>query len=259
MDPRFPEPRMRDEFRRELRARLIVEAQTALAPRARRGTAWTFLRPLAAVGLAALVLVMGAGTAAAGSLPGDPAFGLKRAFEDVQVSLTTDDMQKVQLLAQLADRRLDELQRVAESESRAPTASEEYAAAVARFRAALDALQQAAPAEKADKAQDVADAARDKHETILDEVIQRVPEKAKDALERAKEEEQRDTPKEKRDPKRTERPERSRSPEPSESRRPSASPTARPSVRVTERPETPRPSATPRVTGSARPTDGEHD
>lgn len=268
MDPRFPQPKMRDEFRRELRARLIAEAQTALAPRARRGTAWafrgtawTFLRPLAAIGLAVLVLLGSGGTAAAGSVPGDPAFGLKRAFEELQVNLTADDVQKLQLLAQLADRRLEDLQKVADRPDRAPTASEEYAAAVARFRAAVDALQQAAPADKADRAQDVADAAREKHETIVDQLEQRVPDSAKDALERAREEERRDTHKEKADPKHTERPERSRTPEPSETRRPegTATPRATSTPRVTQHEETARPTSTPRASGTPRPTDGGDD
>ena len=266
MDPHFPEPKMRDEFRRELRARLIQEAPAMLAPR--RGTAWTsFLRPAMAVGLAGLVLLAGAGTAAAGSAPGDPAFPLKRAFEDLQVNLTFDDVQRVELLAQLADRRLDELQKVAEREDKAPTASEAYAEAVTKFRAAVDALQQAAPQDKKDKAQDVADAARDKHEAIVDELQQRVPEKAKDALERAKEEEHKDTPERAKHPKKNERPDRSRSPEPSRSPRPSVnatpraadSPRASGSPRLTERPATTRP-ATPQPSGTPRPTDtGEHD
>ena len=90
MDPRFPEPKLREEFRRELRARLMMQAQTVLVPRRRRDTAWTFLRPAFGVGLAAAILMAGAGTAAAGSVPGDPAFGLKRAAEELQVTLTFD-------------------------------------------------------------------------------------------------------------------------------------------------------------------------
>ena len=81
IEPRLPRPKLREEFRRELRARLMTEAVTALAPRP-RGTAWTFLRPALAVGIASLVLVGGAGVAAAGSLPGDLTFGLKRAVLD---------------------------------------------------------------------------------------------------------------------------------------------------------------------------------
>ena len=248
MDPRFPDPKMRDEFRRELRARVMQEAPNVLAPR--RGTAWTFLRsPALGIGLAGILLVAGAGTAAAGSLPGDAAFSLKRVIEDVQVNLTFDDVQRVQLLAQIADRRLDELQKVAERSDKAPTASEEFAQAVARFRAAVDAIQQAAPADKSEKVQDVVDAARAKHEAVLDEVQQKVDnEKARDAIERAKDDENKDTKGErdsqKNDPKKSPRPARTATP--TRTPRPSPSVTPRASERTTApgRSATPRPSAT---------------
>lgn len=191
---RLPEPRLRDEFRRELRARLMREAAVTLVPK-RRDTAWTaWLRPALAAGLAALVIIVGAGTAAANSLPGDATFGLKRAMEEVRVALIFDDVERVRVLADLADQRLSELEQVASRDDKAPTASDEYAQAVARFRAAVDALQQAAPEDKSELAQDVADAARDKHEFILEQLRERLSEKAKDAVDRATEEEQRDTP-----------------------------------------------------------------
>ncbi len=259
-DPRFPEPRLRDEFRKELRARLMQAAPTALAPR--RDNAWTFLRPVMAVGLAALVLLAGAGTAAAGSVPGDPAFTLKKAFEDLQVNLTFDDVQRVQLLAQIADRRLEDLQKVADradSNDRSPAASEEFADAVTKFRTAVDAVQQAAPEDKSSKVQDVVDAARDKHEAILDAVQQKVSnEKAKDAIERAKDEENKDTEDEKKgnsgnDPKKTPRP--SRTPSPSRTPQPSLSPRASGTPRATERAdrtESPRPSPTARASATGR-------
>jgi len=244
MEPRFPQPKIRDEFRRELRARLIAEAQTSLLPQP-RGTAWrTWLRPALGVGLAGLVLAAGAGTAAAGSVSGDPAFTLKRAVEDLQVTLTFDDVQRVQLLAEITDRRLSELQQVADRSDKAPTASEEYAAAVSRFRAAVDAMQQAAPQDKADRAQDVADAARDKHEAILDVLEAKVPDEAKPALERAKEDENRDNDG---GPNRTGRPNGTRSPVPGRTARPAASPRASEAPRVTDRPATPRPSGSVRL------------
>lgn len=191
---RLPEPRLRDEFRRELRARLMREAAVTLVPK-RRENAWTaWLRPALAGALAALVLIVGAGTAAANSLPGDATFGLKRAIEEVRVALIFDDVERVRVLAELADQRLSELEKVASRDDKAPTASDEYAQAVARFRAAVDALQQAAPEDKSELAQDVADAAREKHEFILEKLKDRLPEEAKDAVDRATEEEQRETP-----------------------------------------------------------------
>lgn len=256
IDPHLPEPKMRDEFRRELRARLMAKAVTALAPRP-RGTAWAFLRPAMGVGLAGVLLVAGAGTAAANSLPGDSAFALKRAFEDLQVNLTFDDVQRVELLSQLADRRLADLQRVAdgEDESKAPAASEEFAAALARFRAAVDAMQLAAPADKSDKVQELVDAARGKHEAVLDEVQQKLENQtAIDAIERAKDAEDEDTTSDKSKrgngaaetarPTRTPTP--SRTPRPTE--RAAETPRATQAPRATQRTETPR--LTPRPTGS---------
>jgi hypothetical protein len=213
------------------------EAVTALAPRP-RGTAWSFLRPAAAVGLAAAVLIAGAGTAAAGSLPGDATFALKKAFENIQVTLTFDDVKRVELLGQLADRRLAELQLIAEhsDESKAPTASDEFATAVARFRAAVDAIQQAAPAEKSEKVQELVDAARGKHEAVLDEVQQKLDDRtAQDTIERAKDQENKDTESElkDKDPKKSPRPDRT--PTPARSARPSSGQKAQDTPRATRR------------------------
>ena len=204
-EQRLPEPRIRDEFRRELRARLMREAAVVLVPNRRdnawtawlrRDNAWTaWLRPAFVASLAALVLVIGAGSAAAGSVPGDLTFGLKRAIEEVRVALTFDEVERVRVLSEIADERLSELERVASRNDKAPTASEAYADAVTRFRAAVDALQNAAPDEdKSDLAQDVADAAREKHEMVLEWLRARLSEKAKDSVDRATLEERKDTP-----------------------------------------------------------------
>jgi hypothetical protein len=247
-------PVIRDQFRRELRARLMQESPVYLTPR--RDNAWrSFLRPAMAVGLAALVLIAGAGTAAAGSLPGDPAFGLKKALENIQVTFTFDDVKRVELLGQIADRRLDDLQKVAERSDKAPTASEEFADAVTKFRAAVDAVQAASPEDKSTAVQNLVDAARDKHEAVLDQVQEKVSnERAKEAIERAKDEENKDTEGEKKDKDngkghdRTPKP--TRSPQPARTFGPSETPRVTGSARATERTETPR-ASTPRPSASA--------
>ena len=260
-EPRLPEPKLRDAFRSELRARLMNEAVTALAPRP-RGTAWAFLRPAMGVGLAGVLLVAGAGTAAANSLPGEAAFPLKRAFEDLQVNLTFDDVQRVELLSQLADRRLADLQKVADrdDESKAPAASEAFVAALARFRAAVNAIQQAAPGDKSEKVQDLVDAARGKHEAILDEVQQKLEnEDAREAIERAKDQEDEDTESDK---------DKKGRAGANETARPTRTPTPSRTPRPTERAaETPRATQAPRGTTKAietphippRPTAGDGD
>ena len=72
----------------------------------------------------------------------------------------------------------------------APTATDEYAAAVARFTAAVDALR-SKPRSSADKrtaAEDVVDAAHLKHAAVLSELEKNAPASAQPGLERAKRE-----------------------------------------------------------------------
>jgi hypothetical protein len=100
----LPRPKPRDAFKRALRAHLMVQAPAVLAPRettwSRVGTAWaSWLKPVAAFATVALLLVGGAGKAAADSLPGDPAFGLKIAAEQLQLALALDDSSRLQLLS----------------------------------------------------------------------------------------------------------------------------------------------------------------
>jgi len=90
----------------------------------------------------------------------------------------------------------------ADSEDKAPTASQEFADAVTKFRTAVDAVQAAAPEDKSTAVQNLVDAARDKHEPVLDQVQEKVTNaSAKDAIERAKDEESKDTEGEKKDKK----------------------------------------------------------
>jgi gas vesicle protein len=201
VDPRFPEPRLRAEFRSELRARLMREAVTALAPR-RRTSGWGLLRPAMGVGLAAFLLVAGAGTAAAGSLPGDSGFSLKKAIEDINVTFTFDDVQRVELLAQIADRRLHELQQVASVDDRkAATASEEFAAAVARFRAVADQVQTGASADKSSKVQQLVNTVRDAHSSLVQQIQDQSNDDAvRSALDRVRDTEDKHTTEEQNDP-----------------------------------------------------------
>lgn len=189
----LPRPEPRDAFRRELRGRLMVQARIGLAP---RETAWTmfrnsWLRPAVAFAAIAVFLVGGSGLAAAGSLPGDPAFALKRAAEDVQLALATDDNTRIEVLATQADHRLAELSfATTDRPAAAPTASAAYADAVAKLTAAIQALQgKPDPGDvKRDAARDVAEAARAKHIVVLDELETRAPDEARDSIEQAKHE-----------------------------------------------------------------------
>lgn len=197
MSDMLPRPKPRDAFKRSLRAQLMAQAPSVLAP---RETTWTrlagaflrpALRPAMVAAVIALLVFASAGRAAADSLPGDAAFGLKVAAEQLQLSLALDDTTRLRLLAEQADHRLAELvTAISTRPSAAPTATDAYAAAVQRFTDALDALQ-GAPGTSADKqtaADDVVDAAHAKHEAVLDELEKTAPESAQQGLERAREE-----------------------------------------------------------------------
>lgn len=193
---RLPRPEPRAEFRKRLRAQLMNEA-VALAEQRRSRRGWSFsllahrLRPLAVGAVLVAVLAGGAGVAAAGSLPGDVAFPLKRAAEQVELALARGDEARVEVLAAQAQRRLDELQRAsADRPERAPTASEQYAAAVTRFRAAVDALRAAEPQDKRKKVEQVIETAHEKHVQVLEQLKDRVPQPAKKEIERALEEQE---------------------------------------------------------------------
>lgn len=261
---RLPRPEPREAFRRELRGRLMAEAHVALAP---RETAWTvlrraWLRPALALGVTLLVLLGGGGLAAAGSLPGDPAFALKRAAEEVQLAFAADDNARIDVLAMQADHRLAEFSKAtSERPAAAPTASAAYAEAVAKLSSAIEALRgkPGSGASRTGEARDVADRAGTKHLTVLDELEGRVPEDARDAIEQAKREAEKLRSSEGRpdkDPKpaETRRPERTpghtatgtAEPRESDGHDGDAEATRTPSPSETERPtETRRPSPTP--------------
>ena len=196
MSDRLPRPEPRDAFKRALRAQLMAQAPTALA---RRETVWSlvalpqgsWLRPAFAVAAVFVLLVAGAGKAAADSLPGDLTFGLKTAAEELQLALALDDTTRLKVLSEDADHRLAELTRALTSRPEAaPTATAEYAAAVARFTAAVDELR-GKPGTSEDKrteAKDVVDAARQKHEAVLDELEKTAPADAQQGFERARQE-----------------------------------------------------------------------
>ncbi len=247
MSSMLPRPKPRDAFKRSLRAQLMAQAPSLLSP---EETTWTrvtgaFLRPAlrpAMVAAAIALLVLGsAGKAAADSLPGDAAFGLKVAAEQLQLALALDDTTRLRLLAEQADHRLAELaEAVSTRPEAAPTATDAYAAAVARFTSAVDALR-GKPGTSADKqsaAQDVVDAAHAKHEAVLNELEKTAPASAQDGLERAKQEADKlhasDRPARTAEP--SDQPDPTRSPQPART----ATPT-----RAAEPTRTPAPTRTP--------------
>jgi len=175
--PVLERPVLREQFRKELRGRLMSEAAVVLAPRPSWFSFPAILRPAFAAAAILVLVLAGATSAAASSLPGDALYVVKRTSEDVQVALTFDDVTRMQLLARLADRRLEELAEIAtQRPSSAPTATQEYADAVERFANALDDLRNADNEDRRNAAQALAEAARDKHKAVLDAVKDQLPE-----------------------------------------------------------------------------------
>ncbi|MGH2377079.1 MAG: DUF5667 domain-containing protein [Candidatus Limnocylindria bacterium] len=115
----------RPGFRDDLRSRIL--AQVGPVARTRRVAPWWNLRvpraALAAVAVAAM-LVSGSGLAAAGSLPGEPLFAVKRAAEEVVLAFAFDDATRVERLADQASARLAELERATGARAKAAAALE---------------------------------------------------------------------------------------------------------------------------------------
>jgi uncharacterized protein DUF5667 len=255
-DMRLPRPQLRDDVRKRLRADLMNEAVALAEERRLRSRSfaqrlrwWSAprLRAVAVIATLVVMLVAGAGAAAAGSIPGDPAFGLKRAAEEVQLAFATTDDARVQLLAAQAQRRLDELTLTADRPDRSPTASAEYEAAVKRFAAAVEALRTAEPGTKHDAVEQVVEDAREKHIPVLEDLKQRLPEAAQDGIDRAIDEQEKLAPSGTQRPHPTARP--TKSPEPGDKQDDRG---ASPTRGGTERP---RPTPTPRQTEAPRATE----
>ena len=189
--PLLERPVMREQFRKELRGRLMSEAVVALAPRPSRFSFPAMLRPALAAAAILVLVLAGATSAAASSLPGDALYSLKRASEDVRLALTFDDVARTQLLSELTDRRLEELAEIAKSRpASAPTATQEYADAVNSFANALDELRSADSEDKRSAAQSLAAAARAKHKAVLDAVKEQLPADAQADVQKVNDDEQ---------------------------------------------------------------------
>lgn len=170
-------------LRAELRASLLA-APVAFAPRRPARFAW--LRPALAGLLVLALLVSGGGAAAASSLPGDPAFALKRAVEDLQVATAGDDTARLDALVTQTDRRLAEVETVVATRPAAiPAATTEYLGAVAR----LDVVLARVATEPATAARDAAIARANErsaaHIAALRSLATRLPAQAQPGIARA--------------------------------------------------------------------------
>jgi hypothetical protein len=185
----------RPEFREQLRSLLLTEPVVVESPR-RSPLRWPrvlALRPAFAVILVLVLLAAaGGGAAAATSLPGDPAFALKRAVEDAQVTLATDDVARLNTLVTQSDRRLMDLETLVGRRSVAIGAgTDEYAAAAARVDAAVNPVAALPASSQRDAALARASAASTDHLARLQALASRLPDAAQRGIQRAIEVQQR--------------------------------------------------------------------
>ena len=184
----------RPEFRAELRSSLLAAPVSLEAPRASRlGWSRVFaVRPALAAILILVLLATAGGVAAASSLPGDPAYGLKRAVEDVQVTLSSDDVVRLDTLVMQSDRRLVDLETlVARRSSAVGFGTDEYAASAARVDDVLTRVASLPETSQRDAALARASAASTDHLARLQALATRLPEAAQRGIERAIEVQQR--------------------------------------------------------------------
>lgn len=123
-----PAPRLDEDAAARMRRRLVaVAAVQPTAPEAatRRTRSRWHSRRLAAVAAGSVSLataLSGVGVAAAGSLPGDPFYAVKRATEAVQLAVHAGDAAKGGFELELAATRLDEARQVGAGRPGATTA-----------------------------------------------------------------------------------------------------------------------------------------
>jgi hypothetical protein len=106
--------RPRPEFRQ--RAGLEFQAAIRDLKPEKRGFFVRQLHWVTVVSAVLVILLAGSGTvaASANSLPDEPLYAVKMATEDVQLALTTSELGKARLYAEFADRRVDEIIKMAE-------------------------------------------------------------------------------------------------------------------------------------------------
>ena len=246
MSDMLPRPEPREPFKRALRSQLMAQAATTLG---RRETTWMrfqrgALRPALALAAVMLLLVGGAGRAAADSLPGDVAYPLKRAAEQVQLVFAIDDTTRLGILAEQADHRLAELaESIARHRPATSTAQRQYAEAIAELKKQVDAVraQPSVSEDKKNAAEDIIDAVHLKHSAVLEQLGQQqgqTDDKDKQDIENAKDESDKlhasDRPARTAEP--SSQPEGARTPQPTRTASPSRSPEATRTARPTDTP-----------------------
>lgn len=168
--------RLRSRLRAELLA-APVAFRPAAAPRA-------WWRLAAAAALALVIAAGGAGSAAA-SVPGEAAFPLKQAVEELQLALARDETSRAAIALDIAERRLVELRRANEHPRLAAAAAAAYADAVARVGSQAERLRQVPASPERDETLERVQKSGTRATEQLHELEQRLPAPAQPGIERA--------------------------------------------------------------------------
>lgn len=182
---RYARPAAPAALRSQLRASLLAAPVT----HRQQPSIWMRLpafRSMVAGAVVITILLGSSGYAAASSLPGDPAFALKRAAEETQVALTPDDAARLDTRVTQSDRRIADLHTVAaQRPSAVGIATDEYLAAVARVDEALAPVLGQPVTAARDAAIARAATASIDHVVLLRSLATRLPAEAQGGIQRA--------------------------------------------------------------------------
>lgn len=162
-----------------LRHAQAVQRPAPQQPRA-RPRRWRLAYAMAGLVLAVALVgsSVGVASAAAGSLPGDPLYGVKRGLEEASLALSVTSAGDTALLMEFAQRRLAEAQALIEAGR-----AQDVPGALAGYERDLDRL--LAQEHQADESLAKLEAALQRHEQVLSGVLERAAPQAREAIERA--------------------------------------------------------------------------
>ena len=168
-------------FRARLRTELLTAPVAFAAPRKPLG----WWRQALALAVALAIALGGSGAAAASSLPGEPGFVLKQAFEELALTLAPDDAARASLAVEISERRLADLWRASARPELAEAAAAAYSEAITRVRTQVDRLRRAPSAPARDHALDRARDAGSRAVEQLHRLSETLPLPAQKGIDRA--------------------------------------------------------------------------
>lgn len=175
-----------------MRVRASLLASHLVRPPSRIGGRLANAGPAMAGLLLLALIAVASGSATAASLPGDPAFALKRVVEEMQVAISSGDAARLDALMTQADRRLRDLEAITETRPDAlAMALSQYESAIDRVDGALAKTLAQDPGSVRDEAIARVAAERARHIATLHVLAARLPVRARPGIERAIETQQR--------------------------------------------------------------------